>query len=288
MAVFYCDTDSDLWFTKAEEQNMKVIKMPYTIDGKEEFYDLGKTTDFKDYYSKMRAGSIAITSALNTEIYKEIFEPHFNKGEDILYVSFSSKMSGTFSALDITIKELKEKYPKVRFERFDTLSISMGCGLIVYLAAKYFNANKGDIDKTLKYLEDITSHVCTLFAVDDLKYLARGGRLSPSKARIANLFNVKPILSINDEGIIDLISKQSGNKKAMSYLISQFVEKYQSIDNAPITIISADADESAEALIAKIKELQPEAEIWTWPVGPVIGAHCGPGTYGLIFTAKSR
>lgn len=288
MTVLYCDTDCELWFTRAEEEKIGVIEMPYTIDGKEYMYDLGRNTDFKGFYDKMKAGSAPITSALNAENYKEIFEPHFKKGEDILYVAFSSKMSGTFSSLDMAIKELSAKYPNVKFVCFDTLNISMGAGLIVYMAAKFFNANGGDIEKTIEYLESITQKVCTLFAVDNLKYLARGGRISPSKAKMANLFNVKPILNISESGEIDVLCKQSGNKKAMSFLLSQLEEKYVNIDNAPIVLVSADADDAVEEVKTRILEKMPNAEIWVQPVGPVIGAHCGPGTYGLIFTATSR
>ncbi|HKL93826.1 MAG TPA: DegV family protein [Clostridia bacterium] len=288
MAVLYCDTDCELWFTRAEEEKLGVIEMPYTIDGKEYMYDLGKNTDFKGFFDKMRAGGVPITSALNAENYKEIFEPHFKKGEDILYVAFSSQMSGTFASMDMAVKELSAKYPSVKFVCYDTLSISMGAGLIVYMAAKVFNANGGNIEKTVEYLNGITQKVCTLFVVDDLKYLARGGRISPSKAKMANLFNVKPILTISADGTIDMLSKQSGNKKAMSYVFSQLEEKYRDIDNAPIVLVSADSDNAVEELRARIAEKFPAAEIWIQPVGPVIGAHCGPGTYGLIFTSTSR
>lgn len=288
MAVLYCDTDCELWFTRAEEEKLGVIEMPYTIDGKEYMYDLGRKTDFKAFYEKMSAGSVPTTAALNAENYKEIFEPHFKRGEDILYIAFSSKMSATFQSMDVAVAELSKKYPGVKFVCFDTLNICMGAGLIVYLAAKFFNKNGGDIEKTVAYLESIVQNVCVLFVVDDLKYLARGGRISPGKAKVANLFNVKPILTISKDGTIDVMSKQSGNKKAMSFVFSQLVEKYRDIDGAPIVLVSAAADNAVEELRARIAEKFPAAEIWIQPVGPVIGAHSGPGTYGLIFTASSR
>ena len=124
--------------------------------------------------------------------------------------------------------------------------------------------------------------------VDDLKYLARGGRLSPAKAKIGNVLQLKPVLYVNKEGEIDILSKQSGFKKAMSFVVSEFQRKYRPRDNAPIVIVGADCDEYVEELRGRIAAVAPDAEIWVQPVGPVIGAHCGPGTYGLIFTAESR
>lgn len=288
MSVLFCDTDCELWYTTAKELNLQVIGMPYTIDGEEKIYDLGEHTDFKGFFDKMRAGSTAITSGLNQETYISIFEPWFKKGEAILYIAFSSKMSSTFKYLDLAIEELKLKYPKVRFERFDTLNICMGAGLIVYLAAKKFNANGGDIDLTLEYLNSVVNHVTVLFAVDNLKYLARGGRIAPAKARIGNFMQIKPVLTVDKKGEIDIYSKQNGTKKALGFLYDEFKRKYRNIDNAPVTVVNADNKNLSDVLIEKIKADFPSAEIWDLPVGPVIGAHCGPGTVGIIFTSDEK
>lgn len=288
MAVLFCDTDCELWYTHARELNIQVIKMPYTIDGVEYMYDLGENTDFKGFFDKMRAGSSAFTSALNEQDYIDYFEPYFKKGEDILYIAFSSKMSGTFVQMESAVNKLSKEYPGVRFVKFDTLNICLGAGLMVYMAAKVFNQNGGDIDATVKYLESIVNNVCMRFVVGDLKYLARGGRLSPAKAAMGNLFHFKPVLGVNDAGEIDVFSKQNGAKKAMSYVMQQFEEKYRDIDGAPIVIVGADCDDKVNELVSRVKEKCPDATIWTQPIGPVIGAHCGPDTYGIIFTATSR
>ncbi|MEG2274409.1 MAG: DegV family protein, partial [Clostridia bacterium] len=132
MSVLFCDTDCELWYSKAREMNLKVIQMPYTLNGVETMYDLGEHTDFDGFYNSMKAGAIPITSGLNEELYYEIFESYFKDGEDILYVAFSSKMSGTFKYLDSAVAKLSKKYPKARFRKFDTLNISMGAGLLVY------------------------------------------------------------------------------------------------------------------------------------------------------------
>ena len=288
MSVLFCDTDCELWYTYAEELDIKVIKMPYTIDGKEYLYDLGKETDFKGFFDKMRGGASAITSALNEQDYIDYFEPYFKAGEDILYIAFSSKMSGTFNQMDKAVKELSAKYPKARFTIFDTLNICMGAGLIVYLGAKFFNANGKDVDKTVEYLNKIVHKCCIRFAVEDLKYLARGGRLSAGKAAIGNLLNLKPILGVGESGEIDVLCKQNGTKKALSYMAAQVAEKYSPYDDAPIVIVDADAKNLADELEAKVVEKFPDAKIWRQPIGPVIGAHCGPGSVGVIFPSTGR
>lgn len=288
MAVLFCDTDCELWYTTARELGIKVIPMPYTVDGEEKLYDLGENTDFKAFYDKMRAGASVSTAGLNPETYIEIFEPYFKAGEDILYIAFSSKMSNTFSYLELAIKELKAKYPDVKYRRYDTLNICMGAGLMVYMAAKYFNAHGGDIDATCAYLDTLVQNVAVLFAVDDLKYLARGGRLSPAKAAIGNVLQLKPVLCVNKEGEIDVRTKQKGSKKAMSYILSVFESNYRAIDGAPVVVVGADNDAAVEELKSRAQAIAPHAEFITQPVGPVIGAHCGPGTYGIIFTSASR
>jgi DegV family protein with EDD domain len=288
MSVLFCDTDCELWYTAAKELKLQVIGMPYTIDGEEKLYDLGENTDFKGFFDKMRNGSTAVTSGLNQETYINIFEPWFKRGEDILYIAFSSKMSSTFKYMDLAVKELKAKYPKVRFECFDTLNICMGAGIMVYMAARKFNANGGDIDATVEYLDSILQRVTVLFVVDNLKYLARGGRISPNKARIGNFMQVKPVLTIDKNGEIDVYTKQNGAKKAMHFVLDELKRKYTDIDGAPIVIVNADCQPLSDELNAKIKEEFPSVEVWSQPIGPVIGAHCGPGTYGVIFTSRER
>ena len=288
MAVFFCDTDCELWYTTAKELGVKVIPMPYTVDGEERLYDLGENTDIKAFFDRMRVGAAVSTAGLNPQTYIDIFEPYFKAGEEVLYVAFSSRMSNTFSYLDTAIAELKAKYPDAKYRRYDTLNISMGAGIMVYLAAKFFNAHGGDVDATCAYLDTLVQNVAVLFVVDDRKYLARGGRLSPAKAKIGNVLQLKPVLYVNKEGEIDVLTKQSGFKKAMSFIVSEFARKYRHVEGAPVVIVGADCDGYVAELRSRIEPEVKGAEIIVQPVGPVIGAHCGPGTYGIIFTAESR
>lgn len=288
MSVLFCDTDCELWYTTAKELGVKVIGMPYTVDGEEKMYDLGENTDFKDFYSKMRAGSSVSTAGLNKEIYLDIFRPYFEAGEDILYVAFSSKMSNTFEPLAAAIAELESQFPKARYRKFDTLNICLGAGILVYLAAKFFAAHDGDIDATYDYLSDIVGKVKVNFVVGDLRYLARGGRLSPAKARMGNVLQAKPVLHVDKEGEISVLTKVIGAKKAMSYVVDEFAANYRNVDDAPVFIVGADCDDLVAELKDRVAAIAPDADLRVQPVGPVIGAHCGPGTYGIIYMSDER
>ncbi len=286
MAVIFCDTDSELWYTHAEEYDIKVIRMPYTIDGVEDFSDLGENFDAKAFFDRMRNGSKAITSALNEEMYYDIFKPYFEKGEDILYVAFSSKMSGTFQSLDLAIARLHEEHPSVKFRRFDTLNICMGAGILVYLGAKYFREHGNDIDATYAYLESIVNKVGVYFVVEDMKYLARGSIISPAKGKIGQLMKIKPVLKGKGDGTLDVCSKQNGLKKAYNFMMDEFKNKYKQIDGAAVTIIDADNKAVADDIERRVREIAPDATIWRQPIGPVVGVHAGPGTVGLVYTTK--
>jgi len=287
MSAVFFDTDCELWYTQADELGVNVIGMPYSIDEVEKFYDFGRNTDFKAFYDRMRAGSMPVTSALNPQQYVEIFEPFFAKGEEIFYISFSHRLSGTFEHLETALADLNARYPGVKFTRFDTLSISVGAGYQVYYGVKYLQAGH-TVEETVRFLEDFTKHVCTEFMVDDLHHLHRGGRLSAASAVLGTIMGIKPLLHVTDEGTLEVFAKAKGEKKAISTLLETMVEKGDDFAHYPVSIVDADNPELAEILKAKIKETFPEVEIWHYAVGPVIGTHCGPGTVGLIFHSKCR
>lgn len=284
MSIIICDSDSELWYERADEVGVQVIKMPYIVDGEEFLYNLGRDEDSKDFFDKMRAGAKVSTAALNAENYKEIFEPIFKAGEEVLYISFSEKMSGTFNYLEMAMNELKESYPDAKYQRFDTMSISMGTGLQVYMAAKYFNQGHS-IEETVKYLESLRDRVGLYFAVDTLEYLKRGGRISPVAAAFGNLLQLKPVLTVID-GALGVYSKEKGKKKALLCMLNKLFE-CELDPTAPIVVLNADIKEESDYVVGKIREkLGDGVDVWTQDVGPIIGAHCGPGTVGIIFVKK--
>ena len=287
MSRLLIDTDCELWFTLEPELNATIIKMPYTICDNEYFYDNGRTTDFDEFYKLVRAGNMPVTSALNPQQYLEILEPLFKEGEDMLYISFSDQLSSTFNHLEGALGQLKEKYPGVKFTRFDTKNISWGAGLQAYFGAKYFNEGHS-IEETVAFLEDFTNHVSVCFMADDLFHLKRGGRLTGLQATMGTLVGLKPMLNVTTEGKLSVIGKAIGANKALAFFMDKFREKADMLDKYPVVIVDADNKEFAEKLKNKILAEYPTANIWRYPVGPVIGTHCGPGTVGLIFPAKER
>ena len=213
MSVLICDSNGELWHTRAKELGLDYISMPYFVDGEEYYYDLGEKTDFRKFYDLVRGGKIPTTQALNPEDYKRILTPYFEKGEDVLYVSFSHKLSGTFQFLNLALNELKETYPDRKCTVFDTNSISLGAGIQMEEAAKLKQSGASD-EEILAFLKDFTNRVCVYFVVDDLMHLKRGGRCSGLAAFAGTLLQLKPLLSMGADGGLTVLGKISGRKKA--------------------------------------------------------------------------
>lgn len=286
MSVLFCDTNCELWYDKAEALGLKVIRMPYTLDGVEYYYDLGKETDFKHFFGRMRAKSMPTTAALNEFDYIDYFEPVFAEGKDIFYITFSHQLSGTFEFMNKAIAHLKEKYPERKITVFDTKSISMGAGFQVYYGGKKQKEGAGD-EELLAYLEDLRKHTGVYFAVNDLFHLKRGGRLSGAAATVGTILGVKPIIKINDEGKLVPVFKEKGTKKAISRLASMVAEQGDKFDKYDVYVLDADCPQEADELKDKINELTGgKANIIRQTIGPVIATHCGPGTLGIVFYSK--
>ncbi|MFW5780399.1 MAG: DegV family protein [Bacillota bacterium] len=288
MSVLFIDTNCELWWEKAKELKLNnIIKMPYTICDEQHYYDLGENYDPKKFFDLVRQGNTPFTSCLNPENYKEYFEPFFKKGEDILYISFSDQMSATFESMDKAVKELKEKYPDAKFTRFDTKAISMAAGLAVYEAAKMYNDGKS-FEDILKFLQNFIYKVNAIVTPESLKYLKRGGRLSSSQANLGTLLQIKPIIKLNDNGKLVSATKVNGRKKALNVLAEEVINNVRDIEKYPIVLLDADAKEEIDVIEKKIKAALPKAEIWSQPVGPVIGTHCGPGTIAVCYVGEKR
>ncbi len=287
MSVLICDSNCELWYTYAEELGIPFISMPYIYRGEEEcFYDLGKQTDFKAFYTAVRGGAVPRTMALNPENYKDILRPYFERGEDVFYISFSHAMSGTFGSLDLALKDLAEEFPERKCTVFDTKAISLGAGLQVEAAARLKKDGASD-EELLAFLEEFRGRVGCYFEVDDLMHLKRGGRLSAAAAVAGTMLGLKPILTFNEEGGLSVYERAMGRKKAMRMLAEHCI-KEMTAPEYPVYVLDADCEEEGDRLAALIKEKRPEANIRRQPVGPVIGSHCGPGTLAVLFIGDRR
>ncbi len=286
MSVLICDADGELWYTRQEELGLDYIKMPYSYNDEEFYYDLGKNTDFRKFYDVVRSGVIPKTMALNPDEYVEILEPYFAKGEDVLYVSFSHAMSGTFNHLETALKRLKEKYPKRKCTVFDTKSISLGAGIQMEYAAELKNKGATDV-QIIDELKKFTNRVAVYFVVDDLMHLKRGGRLSGVAAFAGTMLQLKPVLTLDSKGSLAVCKKIQGKKSAIRTIAANVIEQLTGTEFT-VYVLDADSPKEGDYLASLITEGRPEAKIVRQTIGPVIGAHCGPGTVGVIFVADKR
>ena len=288
MSRFFCDTNSDLWFTIADELGVDVISMPYSLDGEEKGYDLGRNTDFVDYYYRLGSGADAKTQALNMQNYIDYFEPVLQAGEDIIYVHFSRKMSGTFSQMDNAIAHLKEKYPDRKITTVDTKMISLGEGLMVYEAAMLWKNGATD-EEIVKFVEENRNHFALYFTVKDLTQLKRGGRLSAVSYVAGTLLNIKPIIRVDEEGVLNKCETVKGVKTGLKTLADKVKLLGDDVQNHPIIIAHADAPQFADEIESiLIQTFGDNLKIWKQYIGPTIAAHCGVGAVGIAFHSKSR
>lgn len=286
--VIITDSCCDLSEELAQSAGVTVILMVFTIDGEEHRNYLdGREMPYKDFYSRLRAGAAASTSALNMDTFISVFEEQLRQDRDILYLGFSSGLSGTYHVSTLAAEELAAKYPENKIFCVDTLCASMGEGLLVYLAAMK-KRDGAAIEEVRDFAEQNKLHLCHWFTVDDLNHLKRGGRISATTAFVGSLLNIKPILHVDDEGHLINIGKARGRRASVESLFAHMKET--ALDPSGQTVFISHGDCENDALVLKdmvIKELHPK-EVQINAIGPVIGAHSGPGTLALFFLGEKR
>jgi len=285
--IIMTDSDSDLPFALQQEMNIPVVHMPYTLDGQEYLDDLGQTMDYKIYYDKMRAGAHPTTSALNEFVYLEYFEPILAEGNDLLFIAFSSQLSATINAIYSAREQLLEKYPERKFIVVDTLSISGPQTLLIIKAHEMYKSGAA-IEEVAAWLEENKLRAQAWFTVDDLVYLKRGGRVSAAAAAIGTLLDLKPILTETTEGKLAAAEKVRGRRKAMNYIVDKAVENIVDPGESIALVLHADSPADAERLRDLAAAKLPGLTLRIENVGPVIGAHAGPGALALCFMGKKR
>ncbi len=285
--ILMTDSDSDLPYSLKVQYDIPVVYMPYTLDGKEYFDDLGQTLDHKSFYDAMRQGAHPTTSALNETVYEEYFEPILRQGKDLLFLAFSSQLSGTINAIRAARETLLARYPARKFILVDTLSISGPQTLLVLKAHEMYRAGH-DIGTVADWVERNKLRAQAFFTVDDLKYLQRGGRVSAVAAAVGTLLDLKPILTESREGKLLAAAKVRGRKKAIGYIVDQAVANVVDETESIGLVLHCDAPADADKLAATLRDKFPRMDIRIEPVGPVIGAHAGPGTVAFCFIGKER
>lgn len=285
--VFMTDSDSDLPFQIADEKQIPVVKMPYTLNGEEFFDDNGREGRSKAFFDAMRAGAMPSTSLLPTEVYLDYFEPIL-KEKDLLFIAFSSKMSNTILNIYEAREQLLKKYPERKFIVVDTLSISIPQTLLILGAHELYEQGK-PMEEVAAWVEANRMRAHAWFTVDDLVYLKRGGRISSTSAIFGSMLDIKPILVIGKGGKVDPAEKVQGRKKALRTIAERTAENIENPESQTLMIMHADTPEDAERLRELIMQKVPTLrDIAIVPIGPVIGSHCGPGTLAACFMGKER
>lgn len=282
------DSTTDLTPELIQELDVQVIPLCYMMGGKT-YHNIpggGEMTD-KEFYAKLRAGSMSTTTQVNSEEFLHVFTPLLEAGQDVLYIAFSSGLSGTYQSAVLAREELKQRFPDRRLEVFDSLCASMGEGLLVYHAAKLRNAGKS-LDEVLAWLKGNVLNVCHWFTVDDLNHLKRGGRVSTATALVGTMLGIKPVLHVDDEGHLIPVSKVRGRKQSLDALVRRMEDTVLDPGNQMVFISHGDCLEDAQYVERQIREKLGVQQVKLGFIGPVIGAHSGPGTVALFFLGKER
>lgn len=286
--VIITESTADLPVDIIDELGIKVIPMTFDIEGKSYLnYPDNRDLDIREFYEKLRKGEKSTTSLVNTAYFIDLFEPILKSGQDILYIAFSSGLSGTYNASLLAAEELKEKYKDSKIVCIDSKAASLGEGLIVYTAAKKKQEGM-NIDDLNEWLLENILKLCHWFTVDDLYHLKRGGRISALSATLGTALNIKPVLHVDDEGHLIPVSNVRGRKKSLHGLVEHMVETCVNPEKQVVFIGHGDCIEDAEYVGKLVKEKFDVKDVVINDIGPVIGSHSGPGTVALFFFGTER
>ena len=283
--LFTCST-ADMPGESYRENEIQVLPYTYCVKGKEHFQNPQETFDYHTFYESMRNGALPTTSNLNQMTIGSAVQQCFEKGMDVLYVVFSGPLSSTYQVAVSTQQMLKEQYPDRKLILVDSLSASLGQGILALLAAKYRSEGL-PIEQAAQRLLDIRSRIQHYITVSDLEHLFRGGRISRAAATMGRLASVKPILTIDKAGHLVQLEKVNGRRKSIRTLV-EHVEKnvpdYATWDTA--YILHGDCVEDAEKLKDRVMEQTQFKKVQIHPLGPVIGSHTGPDMLAVIYLSR--
>ncbi|WML38763.1 DegV family protein [Neobacillus sp. OS1-2] len=276
--------DSACDLPKSFYEENHVTLFPLKVEINEQEYEDVKTIDPKMVYDAIRSGVIPKTSQVSPLLFEKVFTEMAEKNEEGIYIAFSSALSGTYSTAVMILDQVKEKYPNLQITIVDTKCASLGIGLIVQEAAR-LAANNVTKEKILEDVLFRSEHMEHIFTVEDLDYLAKGGRVSKASAFLGGLLNIKPILNM-EEGKLVPIEKIRGKKKVFRRIIEIMNERGSNLQEQVISISHADNLETALEVKAMFEEEFNPKEVYISSIGSAIGAHTGPGTISIFFLNK--
>ena len=264
---------------------VRIIPMNVQVNGREYLFGPGGNIDCDEFYAFLRSGQFASTSQINPATYREYFEPILQEGRDLLYLCFSSGLSKTLESARMAIAELQEEYPERTILCLDTLCAAVG--LFVMEAARK-QMQGMDIHSLYNWLEEHRLNLCHWVTVDTFDHLKHGGRVSATSAAMGTLLGIKPLIHVDENGKLVAVGKPRGKKKALEALVSNMEKGWQPEISKQVIIGHGDSLEVARELRDLVAARFPEAEILIAPIGPVIGAHAGPGVMTVFFWGNNH
>lgn len=281
-------TDSCCDYTDSQYKAMDVVSVPLTVmwDGKCHSH-FSSVDALKDFYAGMRSGLIATTSALNPHDWAVAMEPQLRTGKDLLVIAVSSGISTTYQSAVIAADELREAYPGRKITVIDSLGGSLGEGLLLWHACRMRDSDV-PLEENAAWLRKNCRRICHWVTVDDLSNLKRSGRLSSAGALLGNMLNIKPIIKVTEEGKLVSNTKVRGRKASIQALAQKFGQTRDHTSEELVTIAHGDCPEDAAMLASILKGEYGVQNIHIGYVGPILGAHTGPGVLGLFHFGTQR
>lgn len=284
--VISTDTNGDLPFSFIDEHKINLLPLGYTMDGLTRFTD-DRTIDQHEFYELMRAGKMPTTMQVNPEQSIDSFDAIAKSGKDVLHIAFSSGLSGSYNSAEMGAKEVRERYPEAKIIVIDSLSASLGEGLMVYYAVKMRGEGK-TIDEIAEWLNGHKQNFIHYFTVEDLNHLYRGGRVSKATAVVGTMLGIKPVMYVNEEGKLVPMGKVRGRKQSILNLVERMGDKMEGMTNEVVFISHGDCLDEAQFCADEIKKKYHIKNFMFNYVAPSIGAHSGPGTIAIFFLGKNR
>ena len=283
--VITTDNNSDLPEKYLKDHGVGCMYLSYSMDGKN--YTHGNFLPEHEFYEAMRNGSMPTTAQVNPENAKALLEPYLKEGKDILHLSFSSGLSGTYNSMCIAAEELKEKYPERKIVVIDTLCASLGEGLIDYKALELQKEGKS-LEEVAQWVEENKLKICHFFMVEDLNHLQKGGRISKTAAVLGTMVQIKPIIYLDNEGKLQIIKKERGRKKAMNKIVDMAIDACEGKMPDMVMIPHGNCPKDAEYVAELVRKKMGVTNIMMNDIGTVIGGHTGPGMVAVVCMGVHR
>lgn len=281
-------TDSSCDFTDSMCAELGITYTPLTVTYNGESHNnFSEEAAIKAFYNELRNGVTATTSAANPENWASVMEPALAEGHDLLVIAFTSGLSTTYQSAVIAAGDLQEKYPERKIHVVDSLCAALGQGLLCWYACKKRDEGMS-LEELTAWVEENKLHICHWVTVDDLSHLKRGGRISATSAIVGTMLNIKPIIHLNEEGKLINVAKVRGRKTAINYIADKLGELGEGYDNETCFVVHGDCEDDAKILADIIKEKYGVKHVHIGYLGPVIGAHTGPGVLSVFFMGKHR